>query len=278
MSTNYSNRIEKAKEAFDTADKILIGAGAGLSTAAGLNYGGARFQRLFFDFIERYGLTDMYSSMFYPFDRSEERWAYVCRHILVNRFGEDGLGLYRKLLDRVEGRDYFVLTTNADALFFRAAFPAERVFATQGDYGKLQCPTPCHDALYDSEPVARAMAAATEGLRVPTQLIPKCPRCGKELACHLRADGSFIENADWHAAAGRYQDFVRSTEGQRLLLIELGVGFNTPGIIKYPFEQLALAREATLIRVNREHPEVSAMNQRRTIAFDEDAAEVIAAL
>lgn len=278
MSTRLSDRLRQAHDACAAADKILLGAGAGLSAAAGLDYGGVRFQRIFPDFIRRYRLSDMYSAMFYPFGSSEQRWAYVCRHILVNRFGEEGLGLYRALLGRVESRDYFVLTTNADGLFHKAGFSPERVFATQGDYGKLQCPRACHDTLYDSEPVARAMAAATTDLRVPTGLIPKCPRCGAELACHLRVDGRFVEGESWQRAASRYRDFLHTTERRRLLLIELGVGFNTPGIIKYPFEQLAAARDATLIRVNRDQPDISEANRSRTIVFTEPMAEVIARL
>jgi len=276
MSMPSHARLEQAREAIRTADALLIGAGAGLSTATGLDYGGQRFQDAFPDFIERYGLTDMYSSAFLPFPTLEERWAYMSRHIQLNRFDAVPGELYTALTKLCRDREHFVITTNVDSLFFEAGFDRERVFATQGDYGLFQCATPCHDTLYDNQAAIAAMVEACIDCRIPTRLVPTCPVCAGPLAPHLRADGSFVENHQWHDASRRYQRFVERVQGGSIVLLELGVGYNTPGIIKFPFEELAArAPQATLIRVNRDHPDISQRNRDRTIAFGEDLADLL---
>jgi NAD-dependent SIR2 family protein deacetylase len=246
--------LEDCKKVIENSEGILIGAGAGLSTAAGLEYGGRRFEDNFFDYIEKYQLSDMYSSAFYPFPTLEEKWGYFSRHIQLNRYATLASKLYFDLFEIVKSKDYFVITTNADSLFFRAGFAPEKIFATQGDYGKLQCEKACHETLYDNEEIVKTMVARQKNCRIPTELLPICPVCGEGLVPHLRIDQYFVENDDWRRAAKRYLDYYRSIEGKKLVLLELGVGFNTPSIIRWPFEKMAIANEnSTLIRVNKEN-------------------------
>lgn len=243
---SYSEQIERLKEEIETADCILIGAGAGLSTAAGFSYNGERFEKSFSDFHKKYGITDMYAGGFYPYDTLEEYWAWWSRHILVNRY-EAGVGApYTDLLELVKEKDYFVLTTNVDHQFQLAGFDKRRLFYTQGDYGLWQCSKACHDKTYENEDTVRQMVAAQRDMKIPTELIPKCPVCGAPMTMNLRCDDQFVQDDGWYAAAGRYKDFLRRHENLHILLLELGVGFNTPVIIKYPFWQMTAKNETAV--------------------------------
>lgn len=219
----------------EAAEAVVIGAGAGLSTAAGFTYSGERFEKYFSDFIEKYGFTDMYSGGFYPFETPEEHWAYWSRYIYCNRFTDVDNGVYKRLWELVRNKDYFVLTTNVDHQFQKAGFDKKRLFYTQGDYGLFQCSEPCHNKTYDNEEAICRMYREQENMRIPSKLIPKCPKCGKPMTMNLRADDSFVQDSGWYEAAGRYEDFLRTRGNSRILFLELGVGYNTPGIIKYPF-------------------------------------------
>ena len=214
---------------------MVLGAGAGLSASAGLTYSGARFERYFSDFQEKYGIRDMYAGGFYPFETLEEYWAWWSRHIMVNRYERAPKPVYEDLLRLVEGRDYFVLTTNVDHQFQLAGFDKSRLFYTQGDYGLWQCSEPCHRETYDNEAVVRQMWTEQRGMRVPSELIPRCPRCGRPMTMNLRSGDTFVQDGGWYAAADRYRDYLRRHRSGKVLFLELGVGSNTPGIIKYPF-------------------------------------------
>ena len=241
----------RLRRALDSADAVLIGAGSGLSTAAGLTYTGERFERYFGDFIAKYHIPDMYAGGFYPFETLEEYWAWWSRHIFYNRYVDAPLPVYRDLLALVRGRDYFVLTTNVDHQFQRAGFDKKRLFYTQGDYGLWQCMQPCHNKTYDNEQTVRRMIEQQRDMRVPTELVPHCPVCGRPMTMNLRADDTFVEDEGWHAAAGRYADFLRRHEGLRVVFLELGVGGNTPGIIKYPFWRMTRDNpQATYVCIN----------------------------
>lgn len=234
-ANNYLQQISKLKYEIETADAIVIGAGAGMSTAAGFTYDGERFYKYFADFNRKYGITDMYSGGFYPYDSLEEYWAWWSRHILVNRY-QNGVGeLYLKLLEVMRDKDYFVLTTNVDHQFQRAGFDKKRLFYTQGDYGLFQCQKACHDKTYDNEEIVRQMADEQKDMKVPVELLPLCPVCGSPMTMNLRSDNFFVQDEGWYAAAERYQQFILRHENQHILFLELGVGGNTPGIIKYPF-------------------------------------------
>lgn len=232
---SHESEIAPLREAIGDADTIVVGAGAGLSTAAGLTYAGERFERLFPDFIAKYGIRDMYSGGFFPFPSSEERWAWWSRHIWCNRYEPAPKDTYGKLCALLDGKDFFVITTNVDHQFQLAGFPKERLFYTQGDYGLWQCSEPCHDKTYDNYETVKHMVERQRGMRVPTELVPHCPVCGKPMTMNLRADDTFVEDEGWQAAAARYRDFLDAHRKGKVLYLELGVGANTPVIIKYPF-------------------------------------------
>ena len=235
LTRDYSAEIDRLKKEIQNADAIIIGAGAGLSTAAGFTYSGERFERFFSDFEAKYGFHDMYSGGFYPFETPEEMWAYWSRFIYCNRYMDIDNGTYKRLFELVMDKDYFVITTNVDHQFQKAGFDKTRLFYTQGDYGLFQCSEPCHAQTYDNETQVKDMIEFQEDMKIPTELIPKCPKCGKPMTMNLRSDDKFVEDEGWHRAAERYEDFLQAHEGQHILFLELGVGYNTPVIIKYPF-------------------------------------------
>ncbi|MEE3490766.1 hypothetical protein [uncultured Methanobrevibacter sp.] len=268
-------RLDKAKKAIDEADYIIIGAGAGLSTAAGIEYTGERFEKYFKDFIDEYHFTDMYSSGFYPFETSEEKWAYWARHIFANRYDVGKTDVYQKLLKLVEDKEYFVLTTNVEHQFWINGFEDERIFATQGDYGLLQCGKACHDKLYDNEKQVFEWLDKTENFKIPTDLVPKCPVCGEEMDLNLRKDNYFVEDEKWHQMSVNYSNFLKKADGN-IVFLEIGVGYNTPGIIRYPFEQMTYnTPDSTLIRLNLDYPQAIPENKDRTISFDENVEEIL---
>jgi len=270
--------ITRCKNLIQESEAILIGAGAGLSAAGGLLYSGKRFTDNFADFIEKYELTDMYSSAFYPYPSPEEKWAFWSRYIKVNRYDPGVLHIYDDLLNIVKNKPHFVVTTNADGQFFKAGFEPEQIFYTQGDYREFQCSQPCHDTLYDNEEMVLAMTEQQSDCRIPTALVPRCPRCGEEMKPHLRADRTFIENEDWHNAQNRYLDFISKFVQKKLLLFELGIGYNTPGIIRFPFEKMAKeAPQTHLIRMNLDNIEtVNAIPAEKITLIKADIAEVMA--
>lgn len=233
--STQTTSVERLAHELESADAIVVGAGAGLSTSAGYEYGGKRFRENFADFEAKYGFHDMYSGGFYPFPNEEERWAYWSRFIMLNRYTAPPKDTYSTLLTLLDGKDYFVLTTNVDHCFQRAGFDKRRLFYTQGDYGLWQCSRPCCDKTWDNEELVRRMYAEQRDMRVPMELVPRCPVCGAPIAMNLRSDDTFVQDEGWYAAAGRYSDFLRRHERLHVLYLELGVGMNTPVIIKYPF-------------------------------------------
>ena len=248
---NYSQQIEQIREKLNNADAVVIGAGAGLSTAAGLTYSGERFYKHFFDFAEKYGIIDMYSGGFYPFPDNETFWAWWSRHIYFNRYEKAPKPVYDDLLKLVKDRNYFVLTTNVDHQFQMAGFDKERLFYTQGDYGLFQCSVPCHDKNYDNYDAVIAMIEQQKDMKIPTELVPHCPVCGKPMTMNLRSDDKFVEDEGWHKAAERYNSFIDENKDKNIVYLELGVGGNTPVIIKFPFWQLTAQNEnAAYICVN----------------------------
>ena len=270
------SELELLRAALDEADAVVVGAGAGLSTSAGLTYAGERFERLFGDFIERYGFTDMYTAGFYPFDTLEEQWAYWSRHIWCNRYEPAPKDTYAKLLALVCDKDFFVITTNVDHQFQKAGFPKGRLFYTQGDYGLWQCSEPCHQKTYDNYEAVKAMVERQRDMRVPSELVPRCPVCGRPMSMNLRADSTFVEDEGWHAAALRYQRFVERHEGLRVLYLELGVGGNTPVIIKYPFWRRTYENpRATFASINLGEVMTAREIDDRSILIDADIDQAL---
>ncbi|MCC8072515.1 MAG: Sir2 silent information regulator family NAD-dependent deacetylase, partial [Clostridiales bacterium] len=273
---NCSKQIKKLKIEIETADAIVIGAGAGLSTSAGFSYSGERFEKHFSDFRKKYGITDMYSGGFYPFGTLEEYWAWWSRHIYLNRYDSPVGKPYIDLLELVDGKDYFVLTTNVDHQFQLAGFDKRRLFYTQGDYGLWQCSEPCHNKTYDNEAAVREMIEKQHDMKIPTELIPKCPICKKPMTMNLRCDDTFVEDEGWHKSAQRYNDFIRRHENLHILFLELGVGSNTPAIIKYPFWQMTAKNpKAVYTCINKGESIYPYEIKNQSICIDDDIGKVI---
>ena len=270
------DKMSRLQQELETADAVVIGAGAGLSTSAGFTYTGERFQKYFGDFISKYGFRDMYSGGFYPFDSLEEHWAYWSRYIYINRYLDAPEPVYSGLFQLVQEKDYFVLTTNVDHQFQKAGFDKHRLFYTQGDYGLWQCSKPCHQKTYDNEAIVKKMLAEQKDMKIPTELVPYCPVCGAPMSMNLRADDTFVEDDGWHAASRRYKDFLRRHEREHILFLELGVGGNTPGIVKFSFWRMTAENpKAIYACVNLGEAYAPGEIANRSICIDGDIGEVL---
>ncbi len=273
---NCSEQIDRLKNEIKNSDAIVIGAGAGMSCSAGFSYDGERFERYFADFRERYGFSDMYSGGFYPYKTLEEYWAWWSRHIYVNRYDIAAGKPYTDLLNIVKDKDYFVLTTNVDHQFQLAGFDKKRLFYTQGDYGLWQCSKACHDKVYDNEKAVRRMVSEQKDLKIPSDLIPKCPVCKAPMTMNLRCDDKFVQDEGWYAAANRYNDFIRRHKNSHVLFLELGVGANTPVIIKYPFWQMTERNpNAVYACINLGESFCPSDIMNRSVCIDDDIGKTI---
>lgn len=279
---SYEEQIEQASTLIKDAEIILIGAGSGASTAAGLAYSGERFTNNFSEFIEKYGsmyMTDMYAAGFYPFPTQEAKWGYWSKHSMINRFLPPALPLYNQLYEIVKEKDYFVLTTNVDHQFQKAGFQTERIFATQGDYGNIQCEKGCHQKIYDAKDLFHQMDQARHDCLVPSYMVPRCPVCGGNMTMHLRCDQYFVEDENWHEIAVHYHDFLKKIGQKKGVLLELGVGFNTPTIIRFPFEKMVREnRNLSLIRLNMNEAVVPECFENRAIGISGDMAKAVSDL
>ena len=291
-----SEQMERLKAVLQDCDAVVIGAGAGLSTAAGFTYSGERFEEYFSDFEKEYGFHDMYSGGFYPFPAEEVRWAYWSRSIWINRYQDAPKPVYDDLLKLVQDKDYFVITTNVDHCFQKIGFDKKRLFYTQGDYGLFQCSEPCCQETYDNEKLVRQMLEAqdytigednaltlpegvTPKMAISSELVPRCPRCGRPMTMNLRCDNSFAEDDGWHKAAERYENFLHTRQGQKILFLELGVGFNTPVIIKYPFWQMTAKNpSATYACINQGQAMCPREIQQQAICIDADIGCILRGL
>ncbi|MCD7831695.1 MAG: Sir2 silent information regulator family NAD-dependent deacetylase [Firmicutes bacterium] len=274
-----SDKLKQVREHLQKADAVIIGAGAGLSTSAGFTYTGQRFQDNFSDFIEKYGFTDMYSGGFFPFESLEEYWAYWSRYVNINRYIDSDNGTYGKLLEIVKDKDYFVLTTNVDHQFQKAGFDKRRLFYTQGDYGLWQCSKPCHNKTYDNEETISRMIAEQIDMKIPSELIPHCPICGAPMTMNLRSDDTFVEDEGWHRAAERYSEFIRRHKNLHVLFLELGVGMNTPGIIKYPFWKMTYENpDACYISINYGEAYAPSEINKKSVCIQSDIKDVLFSL
>ena len=273
---SYLEQIDKLKKEIENADAIVIGAGAGMSTAAGFSYSGDRFEKYFSDFHKKYGFSDMYSGGFYPYETLEEYWAWWSRHIWINRYAITVGKPYMDLLNIIKEKDYFVLTTNVDHQFQLAGFDKKRLFYTQGDYGLWQCSKACHNKTYDNKETVYNMVSEQKDMKIPTELIPKCPVCGAPMTMNLRCDNFFVQDKGWYAAAGRYEDFIRRHKNLHILFLELGVGANTPVIIKYPFWQMT-AKNPNAIYACINYGEAVAPSEiaKQSICINKDISKVL---
>ena len=271
--------LERLQTALRDCDAVVIGAGAGLSTSAGFVYTGKRFEKYFSDFAAKYGIKDMYSGGFYPFATPEEHWAYWSRYIYINRYMDAPKPVYENLLQLVQDKDYFVITTNVDHCFQKAGFDKKRLFYTQGDYGLFQCSEPCCQETFDNEAVIREMVTRQADMKVPTELLPVCPHCGKPLTMNLRSDDKFVEDDGWHRAAELYENFLRTRAGGKILFLELGVGYNTPIIIKYPFwQRTAKNPNAAYVCINQGQAACPQEIERQSVCIHADIGQVLQSL
>ena len=271
--------MERLKAALQDCDAVVIGAGSGLSTAAGFTYTGERFEQHFSDFAQKYGIQDMYSGGFYPFPTQEEFWAYWSRYIFINRYMDTPKPVYDDLLKLVQNKDYFVITTNVDHCFQKVGFDKKRLFYTQGDYGLFQCSEPCCQETFENEAAIREMVKRQKNMKIPTELLPVCPHCGKPLTMNLRSDNRFVEDEGWHRAAERYENFLRTRAGGKILFLELGVGYNTPVIIKYPFWQMTAKNpNAIYACINQGQAVCPQEIEQRSICMNADIGQVLHSL
>ena len=272
----YNSRIIQAKQAIEQADYIVIGAGAGLSTAAGLLYSGEKFKKDFKEFIEKYHFEDLYSASFYNFKTQEEKWAFFAKMIKLNRYNGTPLKLYQELYEIVKNKEYFVLSTNVDGQFYNSGFDRKKVFEIQGDYSYLQCENACHNKLYNNKELVEKWIHNTKNCKIPSNLIMKCPVCGGNMDMNLRKDENFVQDEHWYEMSQRYDEFLNKIQNKNVVLLEIGVGFNTPGIIRFPFEQMTANNvKTTLIRINKDYPLPMLEIRNRTISFDEDTNKII---
>ncbi len=273
---NNLEKINRLKDMISEAEVILVGAGAGLSTSAGLRYGGERFQHLFPEYIKKYNLTDMYSSAFYPFKTPEELWGYWCKHIYHNRYNAEVNDCYKMLHELISEKKHFAITTNADHLFRLNNFAKERLFYTQGDYGTFACSKGCHDKTYDNEEIVMEMLENLDDLKVPTELVPYCPVCNEPMTVNLRKDSYFVEDEGWHTACDNYTKFVSQNKDKNILFLELGIGYNTPSIIKYPFWQMTYQNEnARYVSVNLDNNKCPKEIVGQALLISDDISKVI---
>ena len=271
-----SSRILQAKQAIKQADYIIIGAGSGLSTAAGLLYSGEKFEKDFREFIEKYHFDNLYSASFYEFKTQEEKWAFFAKMIKLNRYNEKPLKLYQELYEIVKNKEYFVLSTNVDGQFYNSGFDKDKVFEVQGDYEYLQCKNACHNKLYNNRDLVEKWLQNTKDCEIPSNLIMKCPVCGGNMDMNLRKDANFVQDENWYIQSEKYEDFLSRSKGKNVVLLEIGVGFNTPGIIRFPFEQMTANNvKTTLIRINKDYPNPMLEIKNKTISFDEDTNKII---
>ena len=275
--TNLLEKVNKIKELINDADCVLIGAGAGLSLSAGIDYAGKEFEKEFTPFIEKYHFTDLYTASFYNFETEEEKWAYFAKHIKFADTGRTATPLYKNIYELVKSKPYFVITTNVDNQFEKAGFDKNKIFATQGSYSKIQCAEACHNKLYDDVELVNKIIEQTDSdLKIPTELVPICPICGERMEVNLRKDAYFVQDDNWYKQNKAYKNFIDNTKNKKVILLELGVGFNTPGIIRFPFEQMTLQNENwSLVRINKDNSFPYLDIESRTISVNDDIDKVI---
>ena len=274
--SEISNKIEKIKKLIKEADYILIGAGSGFSTSARIEYSGKRFEDNFKDFIEKYHFTDMYTSGFYNFKTEEEKWAYWARHMYLNDIGMEATELYKNILKLVENKEYFIITTNVDEQFYKTGFDKYKIFATQGSYRYIQCKNACHNKIYDASNMVKEMIKNTKDCKIPKELVSKCPVCGGEMEVNLRKDAYFVQDDNWYKQNEKYGNFLDKSKDKKVILLEFGVGFNTPGIIRFPFEEMTYQNLGwNLIRFNKDNCNTFLDIESKLIKIEDNIKDIV---
>ena len=275
MENDYT-KIQKLKEIIKNADSVLIGAGAGLSTSAGMLYSGETFQKNFSDFIKKYNFTDLYTAGFHDFKDPQEYWSFWSRFIHFERYTMPPKPVYNNLYKIIKDKNYFVITTNVDHFFQRSGFDKKRLFYTQGDYGLLQCKKPCHLKNYDNEEIIEKMFKVQKDMKIPKELIPRCPKCNGDMIPNLRGGDYFVEDEGWHEACERYEKFLEKNKNGKIVFIDLGSGMNTPAIFKYPFMRMTYNnKNATYVTINLGEAFCIKEIENQSICLNRDIGEVL---
>lgn len=282
QKTPYEEQIMQAADMIQKADYVLMGAGAGLSTAAGAVYGGTWFEKNFKEFKEKYGngpyMQDMYSAGFHPYPDEESFWGYWSKQAILGGIDLDVTPLYKDILKLLKDKRIFCLSTNADGQFQKAGYKEEQIFCTQGDYFHIQCQKACHQRTYNAVKLFKQMDQARKNCQIPTYMVPKCPICGGPMTMNLRCDQYFVQDEAWYQAEKRFGDFLNEAlkSQKNLLLLELGVGFNTPTIIRFPFEKLVKEnKQVNLIRLNLNEAVIPESIEQQAVGINKDIKQTI---
>lgn len=282
QKTPYEEQIMQAADMIQKADYVLMGAGAGLSTAAGAVYGGTWFEKNFKEFKEKYGngpyMQDMYSAGFHPYPDEESFWGYWSKQAILGGIDLDVTPLYKDILKLLKDKRTFCLSTNADGQFRKAGYKEEQIFCTQGDYFHIQCQKACHQRTYNAVKLFKQMDQARKNCQIPTYMVPKCPICGGPMTMNLRCDQYFVQDEAWYQAEKRFGDFLNEAlkSQKKLLLLELGVGFNTPTIIRFPFEKLVKEnKQVNLIRLNLNEAVIPESIEQQAVGINKDIKQTI---
>jgi NAD-dependent SIR2 family protein deacetylase len=282
---DYWDNLEQTADHIKNADCVLAGIGAGMSASGGLDYNDPALVKKWYPEYFEQGKRTIFEllSAFWPAAIHEKNtadfWGLWARHIYHIRYESAALPPYQDLYALIKDKDYFINTTNVDSQIEKAGFDTARVFAPQGNYAFFQCEKPCsRDVYYNEQMIQTMLANMPSPLRIRGEDIPRCPKCGRLLVPNLRSDDTFVEEPHIQNQA-RYVDFVKAARDKKIVLLELGVGFNTPVIIRYPFEAITMQYpSATLVRINAADIEVSASIAEKSICFKEDVGKVLADL
>lgn len=271
------SQAELLIELVDEAEAIVIGIGAGMSAAAGFTYVGKRFTDAFPDFISKYRFFDMLQASLFEYEDLQEYWAFQSRFSLLNFFDQPVGQAYLNLRKIIKGKNYHIITTNADNAFYAAEYDMDKVFRIQGEYGLWQCVNHCHQQTYQNEALIREMVEKQSHMKVPKELVPYCPKCGAPLEVNKRTiEKGMVEDSHFHEQKHRYEQFINDNNGKKVLYLEIGVGHTTPQLIKQPFQQMTEDNEQALfVTMNQKDYFIPRNIRSRTIRLDKDIAEIL---
>ena len=285
MKDKSLNRIKQGKELIDEADAIVVGIGSGLSAAGGLNFTNEDLVKQFYPEYYELGFKCIFDiiSLYWSMDRCspEQFWSFWARHIKEIRFDPPVTKPYEDLAKILKNKNYFVINTNVDGQYEKSDLDKERVFAPQGNYSLLQCSLPCSNDVYDDkEIIERMVKNMPDKFHIRTEDVPKCPHCGRFLIPNLRSGANFVEKP--HIKKRKeYQKFIEDNvkDDKKIVFLEIGVGFNSPGVIRTPFNYMTYEiPNAKLIRINLNDPNVPHEIKSKTIIIQDDIKKVLSIL
>ena len=277
LNQTTTTEAEQLAALIQESDAIVVGIGAGMSAADGFLYIGERFEHAFPDFIEKYQLLDMLQASLYDFEDWEEYWAFQSRFVALNYLDQPLGASYVYLRELLAQKPHHIITTNADNAFAIAGYDSNNVFHIQGEYALWQCSNHCHQQTYRDDAKIRQMIAEQTNMRIPSELIPRCPKCNAPFEINKRnEEKGMVEDADFHAQAKRYHAFLDAHSKGKVLYLEIGVGHTTPQFIKHPFQQrVAENPDALFVTLNHKHYRIPLAIRPQTVQFTGHIAELI---